>query len=351
MIVMDKLDDVLASKETASIPLSYSRIIGRILGLQRRDLPEFLKFTGIPVDTFLHEDIYITRQAQVQVLRNAARLSNDPYLGLKIGRALSSSTHGAMGFLINSSPDLLVALQAAQHYMPTRMSLIDIHLQKSPRFIDCHITFDPHVAADLTALLSEIIAGIFFEHAEFLTGKTLDEVEINFQHPKPDYPYQDYLAGYHQFSQPGFSIRIPLHICQIPNSCASQHSYLLANQECEKLLSQLDAHKKSTTYKVQKLLLSERLGDITEKDIASSLFISKRTLHRQLIKENTSFKHIREDVLSKQAAAYLSNSSISIDAIAALLGYHDASNFRRAFRRWFNTTPHDYRNSHNAGNS
>lgn len=348
---MSDLNDLLASKEKATIPLSYSRIIGRILGLQIRDLPEFLKFSGISVDTFLHEDIYITRQAQVQILRNVAKLSNDLYLGLKIGKVLSSSTHGAMGFLINSSPNFLVALEAAQHYMPTRMSLININIQKSTRFIECHIIFDPHVEADLIALLSEIIAGIFFEYAEFLTGKALDEVEISFQHSKPDYPYHEYLAGYHQFSQSGFSLRIPVHICLTPNSCASHHSYLLANQECEKLLNQLDAHKKSTTYRVQKLLLSEQLGDINEKDIASALFISKRTLHRQLIKENTSFKQIREDVLSKQAIAYLINSSISIDSIAALLGYHDASNFRRAFRRWFNTTPHNYRNSYNPRNS
>jgi hypothetical protein len=85
----------------------------------------------ISVDTFLHDDIYITQQAQVQILRNASMLSNDPYLGLKIGRALSSSTHGAMGFLINSSPNLMAALEAAQHFMPTRMSLIDLHIQKA----------------------------------------------------------------------------------------------------------------------------------------------------------------------------------------------------------------------------
>ncbi|MCH7312146.1 AraC family transcriptional regulator [Acinetobacter sp. ANC 4805] len=339
------------SEEKATIPISYSRIIGRILGLQIRDLPQLLKFTVISVDTFLHDDIYITQQAQVQILRNASMLSNDSYLGLKIGRALSSSTHGAMGFLINSSPNLMAALEAAQHFMPTRMSLIDLKIHKSSSFVECLINFDSCVESDLSVMLSEIITGIFFEHAEFLTGKMLEEVEINFQHPKPNYPYHDYLAGHHQFSQSNFNIRIPQYICQIPNSCASHQSYLLANHECEKLLNQLNSHKTSTTYQVQKLLLSERLGDMNEKDIASSLFISKRTLHRQLQKENTSFKEIRKNLLSKQAAMYLSNSNISIDAIAALLGYHDASNFRRAFRSWFNTTPHDYRKNSNSGSN
>lgn len=345
---MSDFDYLFFSKGKATIPISYSRIIGRILGLQIRDLSQLLKFTMISVDTFLHDDIYITQQAQVQILRNAATLSSDPYLGLKIGRALTSSTHGAMGLLINSSPNLMAAVEATQHFMPTRMSLIDLHIQKKASFIECLIHFDSCVETDLTVMVSEIITGVFFEHAEFITGQTLEEVEINFQHPRPNYPYHEYLAGHHQFSRPNFSIKIPHHICQIPNYCANHQSYLLANHECEKLLHQLNSHKVSTTYQVQKLLLSKCLGDMSEQEVASSLFISKRTLHRKLQKENTSFKEIRKKLLAKQAAAYLTNSNISIDAIAALLGYHDASNFRRAFRQWFNTTPHDYRKNSNS---
>lgn len=329
--------------EDASIPLSYSRMIGRILALQLRDLPQLLKFTNISIDTFLHDDIAISRQAQAQILNNAAALSNDPFWGLKIGRALSSSTHGAMGLLMSSSPNLLVALEAAQHFMPTRMSLVSIRVERLKGWVECCVTFDDHVDTQLVTTLSEIIAGIFFEHAEFITGISLDDVDIYFQHPKPDYPYQDYLAGRHYFDQPYLKISIPESICLIPNSCASQHSYVLANHECEKILSQLGPTPKTVTYRVQKFLLSQRLGEISEKDTACALFVSTRTLHRQLQKEQTSFKAIREQVLAKQAAAYLGNPQISIDAIAALLGYHDAANFRRAFRRWFATTPSEYR--------
>ena len=33
----------------------------------------------------------------------------------------------------------------------------------------------------------------------------------------------------------------------------------------------------------------------------------------------------------------------ALSAVAATLGYHDASNFRRAFRRWYGVTPGAYR--------
>ncbi|MFT6331526.1 MAG: AraC-like DNA-binding protein [Bermanella sp.] len=48
-------------------------------------------------------------------------------------------------------------------------------------------------------------------------------------------------------------------------------------------------------------------------------------------------------MLSQQAVAYLSDSHISVEAIAALLNYHDSANFRRAFKRWFQLSPDQYR--------
>ncbi len=73
------------------------------------------------------------------------------------------------------------------------------------------------------------------------------------------------------------------------------------------------------------------------------MFISKRTLARRLQSEGTAFRKIRDAILSQQAAAYLSDSNISVEAIAALLNYHDSANFRRAFKRWFKLSPDQYR--------
>ena len=57
----------------------------------------------------------------------------------------------------------------------------------------------------------------------------------------------------------------------------------------------------------------------------------------------TSFRKIRDLILSKQASNYLLDSELSVDAIATLLNYHDSANFRRAFKRWFNMSPSAYR--------
>lgn len=71
--------------------------------------------------------------------------------------------------------------------------------------------------------------------------------------------------------------------------------------------------------------------------------MSKRTLARKLKEENSSFRKIRDEILSRQATSYLCDSKLSIEAIAALMNYHDGANFRRAFKRWFGLSPDQYR--------
>jgi AraC-like DNA-binding protein len=107
-------------------------------------------------------------------------------------------------------------------------------------------------------------------------------------------------------------------------------------------LQQLLSNKHSHEYQVQKMMLSNSFGILSEED-AAAMFISKRTLARRLQTEGTVFRKIRETILSQQVAAYLNDSNISVEAMAALLNYHDSANFRRAFMRWFKLSPDQYR--------
>jgi hypothetical protein len=112
----------------ACIPSNYSRLIARVLALQIRDLPELLSSTQLSVEQFMHEDTLLTSQQQIQILNNSLQLSKDDAFGLRLGSLLNPSTHGSMGFLVNSSPDLLTALNAFQTYVPTRMNFTRLEL-------------------------------------------------------------------------------------------------------------------------------------------------------------------------------------------------------------------------------
>lgn len=333
------------NSEMATIPSNYSRIIGRELGLTVRDLPKLLQFTALTTQQFMQEDTLLTAQQLIQILHNGIYLSEHLDFGLHLGKRLTPATHGAMGFLAHSSPNLLIALQAFQAFLPTRISFAQLKLQHSDNSVQCVLHFDIALPAATHRVLSEICAVVFYACAEFIVGRPVTEAKVCFSHTEPSYAdhYPDYLAGAYTFGSSELMVSIPLEVCEIPNASANHEMYLLAMRHCELMLVQLQAQKHCYTYKIQKIMLAHPFSQLSEENVAAALFISKRTLARRLKQEGVSFREIKDSILSKQASSYLLETELSVDAIASLLNYHDSANFRRAFKRWFNIPPNNYR--------
>ena len=333
------------SPEAASIPSNYSRLMARALGLLTQDLPKLLSNTRLSVEDFLEESTLLTAEQQVRILENALRLSGDEAFGLTVGKMLTPGAHGAMGFLVNSSPNLLTAMQAFQTFSPTRLSFVRIELIASKHWLECHYHIDLDVSEDVLRCLAEASAMTFFDCAEHIIGAPLEDAISYFKHRKPSYAqrYAECLPGRIEFSHDHTFVRIPIEVCRVANISANQENYLLAFKQCEAMLSQLHAGENNYEIKLRKLMLSHPPGTLNEEDAAATMFISKRTLARRLRTEGTSFRQIRDSILSQQASSYMRDNKMSVEAIAAVLNYHDSSNFRRAFKRWFGMTPEQYR--------
>tara|TARA_R110002073_G_scaffold45053_2_gene124604 strand:+ start:13345 stop:14385 length:1041 start_codon:yes stop_codon:yes gene_type:complete len=329
----------------ARIPSNYSRLIARVLGLHSRELPALIAQAGISVEQLIQDDTMLTSAQQIQILQNALRLSDDVMFGLRLGQCLTPATHGALGFLTSSSPNLLIALRAFEMYLPTRVDFSRLELRRSNKYWECYCYFDVELNADIHRLISEVYASILFQCAEYIVGQRLDGAHICFAYSEPSYShrYAELLPGSIEFSAPELVLKVPVDLCDIPNASANHESYALALQQCQSMLEKLQHQENNYTFRIQKMMLSHPPGVLGEDEAAAMLFISKRTLARKLEWEGSSFRKIRDEILSEQAASYLVSSDMSVDAIAALLNYHDSSNFRRAFKRWFQCTPDQYR--------
>lgn len=335
--------------DAACIPSNYSRLIAQVLALQVRDLPSLMNGTGLTTNQFMQEDTLLTTHQQVQILENGLLLSRDPAFGLRLGQRLTPSTHGAMGFLANSSPNLLTALEAFQTFLPTRLNFARLELTRTRDSVKCSAYFDLALTPAVHRALAETFAVVFFECAEFIVGRPLSEATTYFAHEQPSYGsrYPDYLPGQLAFSASELTVQLPLSLCHVPNASANRENYLLAMRQCETMLAQLRPDSQRSTTQIQRLMLSQAPGALTEQQAAAALFVSKRTLARRLEKEGTGFRQIRDDILSRQAIDYLTQTRMPVNAIAALLDYHDSANFRRAFKRWHQLTPAQYRQQAN----
>jgi AraC-like DNA-binding protein len=81
----------------------------------------------------------------------------------------------------------------------------------------------------------------------------------------------------------------------------------------------------------------------TASEIASELNMSPRTLHRKLTAEGTSFQQLKDDFRRDLAVHYMNRPELSIDAIAAVMGFQDNSAFYRSFKKWTGISPGQFR--------
>lgn len=337
---------MVSPAEQFFISSSYSRIIARVLGLQERDLQTLLSGTGLPQEVLLPGDeTRLSGPQQLRILQNARRLSGDPALGLRLGQHLQPSAHGPIGYLALSSPDLVTALKNLRDFLPLRIAFARLELAFSGPWLACDLRLGLDAPPDEERMLLECFALLLQALVESVLGAPLTDARFEFAFAAPDYRpvYRDYLHSPTLFSRDGNRLLLPGGLARAANTAGDPVSYGLARDLCEKLLAQVPATSLSMTSRVRRLLLTMPPGATGEAEVARALFVTPRTLARRLKREGTGFREIRAQLLAEMSAQYLRESDLSVESIAALLGYHDAANFRRAFRRWFGQAPATFR--------
>jgi AraC-like DNA-binding protein len=338
------------SLSTPSIPVGYSRLVARTLGLVEKNLHLLLANTQLNTSDLLRDDTSITGTQQIRILSNALDVSGDEAFGLHFGQNLIPPTHGPLGFLVHSSSNLIDAMEAFTNFLPLRMNLTQMDISTSPEWLECHFHANPQINDKIYRLVIEALSLGVFAITEFILGRPLTEGHLQLLYPAPNYKaqYRRFYPCEVHFSASSNTLRIPIALINTPNASAEHNNYEYALNQCKSLLDQLNEGQLDTKTKVRKLLLSHPNHQLSEDAVAATMFISKRTLARRLNTENTGFREVRDDVLSSLASGYLLDTHLSVDAIASLLNYHDSSNFRRAFKRWHTMPPEKFRSKHKA---
>ena len=334
------------SEHDLKIPSSYSRIIARMLELQERDLPRLLSGTELPVSILLPGDeTPISSEQQVQVVANGHRLMGSAGFGLALGHQLGPASHGPVGYLSLSSPDLLGALTAYADFIPVRLPFIQLDIELNGDWLECSY----RVLIDMPEYLRQSMAESFAMSVQAIVEEILRreaiEAEIGFRHDTPEYAdlYVTFLHGHWSYGQDRTYYRLPARMAYVPNSAGDSEAFRVTRELCNALLKQQPQEMHSISDRVRTLLLTKPQSAVTEEEVARAMFVSKRTLARRLQQEGTGYRQIRDQVLYELASQFLMNTDQSVESISASLGYHDSAAFRKAFRRWTDKNPAEYR--------
>ncbi|MEP1595400.1 MAG: AraC family transcriptional regulator ligand-binding domain-containing protein [Halieaceae bacterium] len=282
-----------------------------------------------------------------QLLSNG-RTALEDELGLIIGRQANVMTLGSVGIAAVAAPTLREGLQALESFSRLHASQIAVELRSNLEGANVLMHFINSLG-EVERFHAESGALLLQAYAEMVCGEPIHDAEFRMHFSEPAYA-QKYRNHFHSpvsFGWATSSVELPLRWLDRPSPYFHHEQWQQSKLTLESRLREYRSQVGGGYIGYVRSHL--RASALPLPDLASpakNLNISTRTLNRRLSDEDGSFRELRNTVLSEWAKRYLSESAISVEAIAAALGYEDASNFRRAFRAWEGVSPGSYRKNH-----
>lgn len=278
-----------------------------------------------------------------QIVRRAIELSGEPWLGWEFGYSMNTSSHGFLGYAAMSSNTLGDATELAVKFFHTRSTILTLSF-----FIEdgqAIIQAEEQVALNDVApfFIESLFSSIYFMATKMLADQTL-RGDLYFAYPQPDYFHRlkALLPGEAHFDCPRHQLRFDAKLLDTPLKFADSRLSNIARARCETEMATIEVPP-ALLGQVKRAILAEPDKFPSVDEVASDLHMSSRTLKRKLQQLDTSYQKVLDDLRRGLAVKYLTTGRQPIDEVAVLLGYSDASNFARAFRRWTGKNPSEYR--------
>jgi AraC-like DNA-binding protein len=337
----------------AFVPARYYEILVSFLEERGVARSNVLDGTGVTAELLATEEGYLTLdQVEALVLR-ASALATGGDIAVDVGRRYQLPSHGALGMAALTAEHVEAALQVAFRFLALVMPFFELEIESdSPRWkvrLRPRWPLDPVVERFHLAAL----CGSFYAQGTFLLNGPLPPgFELDAKHSRPpNLPDWVNATGVDvRFDRPEYEVRIPAGLAKLPLPLADAKAHAAACRTCEALLAARPDPMRTTSSVRHHLSRSgPPLPDL--EGVARALSTSSRTVRRRLSDEGTSFRTVLEGVRIALADEWLARGDRSITEIGLELGYSDAANFTRAYRRARGTTPSDARRARSSGNT
>jgi AraC-like DNA-binding protein len=307
---------------------------------------EILKNVDLTVDEVHSPKSRISLAELMAACKNAIRLSSDPHLPYRIGTSIHISAYGMYGFAILCCPDFRKAMAFAELYHALAAPLATIEFTEEQGLASWAIEPNARAAADpqVYRFITEMQIGIHISLMRDVMGPSFTPDQISVAYPQA----QDFGLPADQIGcRVGFASKTNRIIFR--STCLDQAAnlgnkttYPAVVALCDDLLNDLKS-RIGVAGEIRALLLRDITNPPTLAAIAKLLDVSDRSLRRQLREQGISFRGLLDELRMQIALKYLRTTRLANEDIALALGFSDAANFRRAFRRWTNKSPSEIR--------
>jgi AraC-like DNA-binding protein len=276
--------------------------------------------------------------------RNLLQLTDNPMLGLLLGKAYRLETYGLLGYAFMSAPTLRHAMIVLRNYGPLTFTFFDVNflvegssgiLRFSPDIPVPDDLLGYYVDRDMTAAVSG---------GRDSLRRPLEPIHIQLMHHGEEQReiYQRHFRCPISFSATASEMHLDAALLDDPMPMSDAETTAMCQQQCRLLIARMGAGS-SFVDKVRQMIVA-RPGYFPDIDyVAEKLNMTSRTLRRKLAREESSYQDILSEVRYELAREYLATSTLPLEEISVLLGYSAPGNFSNAFKRWHGSSPRDFR--------
>ena len=288
------------------------------------------------------------------LFRNYNRCVNDCAWTARLGSQFSIAAHGPLGFAALSAPTLGEAMDVMGTLYASRNTAMTARTYATETLYILHIE-DVTGVPDFARWMMEVILKIVEVLLSTILGHPVGKnVQISFTHAAPPDSAR-LVAGYDAavfFDAAENAVAVPLAWRQLPSPLYDESVYRANVIRCRELIAAREQvgsiafsvrNQLCNHFDTQMLYAGQPCSPPTLEQVADSMHMTTRTLIRKLQREHTAYKDMLESLRKDYAERLLQDARLKVADVAEILGYREAANFSRAFKRWYGTSPAAWR--------
>lgn len=297
-------------------------------------LPALWRGTGLDGPELPPEGLNLAPQQYLQLLQNAARLLDSPDTAFMLGQHMLPGQYGAASAALLASGSLRQALETLAGSQRALSPLLCPRFRQEGELAALYWA-DSYGAPSQLAFLAEMHMTALASMCRWLSGERLPW-RFCFNRTRPRYTEQ------HEVHL-GADLRFDCHLdAMLIDSAWLDRPWPGSAGAAAPALAPAGpapAVPPSLLTALYDYLLARVRAAPTLEQTAADFAVSPATLKRHLARHNTHFQAELDQVRTHVALYLFQTRRVDNEDVARHLGFHDATNFRRSFKRWTGQTP------------
>jgi AraC-like DNA-binding protein len=287
-------------------------------------------------------DKWIPAAAVARLLDLSAREADRDDFGVCLSDFRRLATLGPLSVVLREEPDLRSAIRLLVRYEHSYNEALRLRVSEANGLATLMLWFEftePAPTQQAIDLAVAALIGII----RSLAGPAWEPLAISFSHPVPARAdtHRRLFGPRVQFDQEYSGLLLHASELDRKNAIADPLLRPYSRQFLRSLPARRSGGPTDEVRRRVELLLP--LGRCSVQHVARSLGITRRTLHRHLAAQGTTFSDVVDATRAGLAERYLANKRYSMTDISQLLGFAAPSAFSRWFREQFGSSPSEWR--------